>query len=246
MTSQQPRGQEQRLLWGVPVCVHRLRYTHLTAGISGSVKLRTITPQELWEWGWGDEKTWVWGEEGAQRGQIFFSSEPLCQLTPKSKELSYKVAERGGLPVQGGGEEGRVLIWEAYHLRLWLGRVLPPLPGALQPPTGLLADPALPGLGSRKNQSGAQDEQTGGRGGVSASVFALGAGAVRKGGREGSALAPKSVVIFANKRKLKSGPMTDKKRELRPPLPSGKGCVDRDKQALTCTLSQHGRNKSVS
>lgn len=140
--------------------------------------------------GWGDEKIWVWGEMGAQRGQISFSSEPLCQHTPKSNGLSYQAAERGGLPVQGGGEEGQVLIWEAYQLRLWLGRVLPPLPGALQPPTGLLADPALPGLASRENQSEAQDEQTGGRGGVSATDFAFGAGAVRKARQGGECLGP--------------------------------------------------------
>lgn len=38
-------------------------------------------------------------------------------------------------------------------------------------------------------------------------------------------MAPKFVVIFANKRKLKSGPMTDKKREPSLPFPQGKAVL---------------------
>lgn len=49
---------------------------------------------------------------GGSRGEIFFS-EPLYQITPKSKGLSSAVAGMGGPPPQGGDRDGLIPDLEA-------------------------------------------------------------------------------------------------------------------------------------
>lgn len=115
----------------------------------------------------------MWEEERAWRGHIF-SSEPLFQIIPKSKELSYRVAEKERLPTQGGGGKARFLISEAY-LKQWLCRILPPLPGALRPQARPPSWSLSPSLALASSQERTNQEprvnKLRGRGGAPASQF---------------------------------------------------------------------------